>query len=563
MTLFGNLRTRTKIGLLILLSALSLLAVAADTALSMRRQVEADQREQVKSVVQAAHTMAMGLVGEVDAGKISMDQAREQLKSSLRAMRFQDGREYLFAYSMQGVNIAHPIKRELEGKSLIDLKDAQGRTFIADMVKAAEAGGGYVEYLWPKPGSDVPVAKVGYALAVERMDLFVASGIYMEDVAARFMAAVRSQALTMMAALLISGIVGLLISRDVIGALTALDRAMVGLAAGDLRVAVPGTNRRDEVGDMARALEVFKQTAQDAQQLRDQQEALKDAAAAEQRRQLLAVADHFEGEVRAVVASVSAAAAQMRGSSEAMAAVADQTRQQASAVAAATQQASSNVQTVAAASEQLAASVSDIGQQTSFARTVAANAVEAAGRTDSLIAGLSTEAVRIGEVVEMINSIAAQTNLLALNATIEAARAGEAGKGFAVVANEVKALATQTRQATDQIGDRIRGIRNATTAAADAIQSIRDVIQQVNGIATGIAGAVEEQGAATEEIARNVNEAARGTDTVSANITQVSRAAQETGTAATEVLCAAGTLSEQSGVLAERVERFVMQLRAA
>lgn len=550
-------------GLLIGLSALSLLGVAGETALTLRRQVDQDQRDMVRAVVETVHTMAKGLVSEVSAGKLTKDDAIERLKAAVRAIRFQNGREYLFLYTLDGVNLAHPIKPELEGRNLTELKDTKGKEFIRLLAVQAKAGGGFVDYFWPKPGSEEPVAKIAYSHAVEPWGLFIGGGVYIDDVQARFYAALRSQFAMVAVAILLAAVAALLIGRDLVRALGHLGGNMRSIAAGDLAVEVIGIERRDEVGDMARTLQVFKETAHDANRLRNEQEAQKEAASQEQRRHLIAVADHFEEEVRAVVAAVSQAAGGMRTRSEAMASAAEQASQQASAVAAATQQASNNVQTVAVASDQLTASVGEIGQQAGTARVVAGRAVEAAGRTAELITGLAEEATRIGDVVGLIADIASKTNLLALNATIEAARAGDAGRGFAIVAGEVKALAVQTRQATDQIGERIRDIQDVTRSAAGSIKAIGDVIHDVNDIATGIAGAVEEQGAATGEIARNVNEAARSTDAVLANIQDVSRAAEQTGTVAVDVLTAAGTLSEQSAVLAERVERFVAQLRAA
>ncbi|HYE48308.1 MAG TPA: methyl-accepting chemotaxis protein [Azospirillaceae bacterium] len=563
MSIFGALRTRTKMTLLVGLSAASLLAASATAAWHLRAQIERDERSLVRAVVQSSHAIAMELEARVAAGSLSREEALDRFKASLRAMRFQDGREYLFAYTLDGVNLVHPVKPELEGKNLIDFKDPSGRPLIRELAAAARDGGGFVPYLWPKPGSDRPVAKVGYAQAVEPWGLFVGSGVYVDDLEARFAGALRSLAAAILGMLVVSGAVAALIGRDVARTLGRLADAMRRLAAGDLSVAVAGTGRRDEIGDMARAIEVFRGTAIEAERLRAEQDAMKQAAEADRRRQLLDVADRFEAEVRGVVAAVSASATQMRASSEGMSVVADQTRQQASTVAVTTEQASANVQTVAAATEQLSAAVREIGHQTGYARSVAGRAVEAAGRTDALIASLREEAVRIDEVAQLIAGVASKTSLLSLNATIEAMRAGEAGRGFSVVATEVKALAAQTREATEQIGCRIRAIQDAARTAAEGIDEIRGVIHEINGAAAGIAGAVEQQGAATGEIVRNVHEAARGTEVVSCNIAEVSRAAQETGSAAAQVLSAAGALSAQSDMLADRIGRFVARLRAA
>jgi len=271
----------------------------------------------------------------------------------------------------------------------------------------------------------------------------------------------------------------------------------------------------------------------------------------------------FENNVAVVLGAVSSAATEMRETAQSMSTTSDGTSRQATAVAAASEQATQNVQTVASATEELSASIKEISQQVMQTSRMVGAAVGQAGESNQQVQGLTAAAQKIGEVVKIIADIAGQTNLLALNATIEAARAGEAGKGFAVVASEVKALATQTAKATEEIAGQIRAIQEATQSSAQSIQSISDTIGRVNETATTIASAVEEQGAATQEIARNVQEAARGTSEVSSNIGGVSLAAQETGAAAAQVLSAAGELSRNGEQLKLQVETFLREVRAA
>jgi len=271
----------------------------------------------------------------------------------------------------------------------------------------------------------------------------------------------------------------------------------------------------------------------------------------------------FDGQMKSVLSTVGRSAANLQAAANALAASAEQSTQQSTAVAAASEEASTNVQAVASATEELTSSVKEIGRQVSESTRITGVAVEQAGRSGATIQDLAKAAQRIGDVVELINTIAGQTNLLALNATIEAARAGEAGRGFAVVASEVKALAEQTAKATGEIGQQILAIQEATKDSVGTIQEIGATIAAVNEIATAIAAAVEQQGVATAEIARNVQEAARGTQDVSSNIGGVSQAASDTGQTATRLLSSANELSQQSDMLRNQVEGFFATIRAA
>ena len=358
-------------------------------------------------------------------------------------------------------------------------------------------------------------------------------------------------------------LLGFIVLRLVVRPLTGMAAAMQSIAGGNLGTEVTGTGRSDEIGTLARALQVFKDNGLEMRRLEREASEQKARAEAERRAALLKLADDFETGVSGVVDTVSAAATEMEGAAAAMSATAEQASRQAMAVSAASEQASTNVNTVAAATEELSASVTEIGRQVEASARIAAQAVSEAERTNMLIQGLAVAAHEIGEVVSLINSIAGQTNLLALNATIEAARAGEQGKGFAVVASEVKALANQTAKATEGIQAKVAEIQQATGGAVDAIGGITGTIGRINGIATAIASAVEEQSAATRDIAGNVQQAAAGTAEVSVNITGVTQAAAETGSAATQVLGAAGGLARESTALRHQVESFLSTIRAA
>jgi len=357
-------------------------------------------------------------------------------------------------------------------------------------------------------------------------------------------------------------VVGLAMVAGIVGPVRSLTEAMRRLAQHDLTVIVSATDRKDEIGAMAAAVEVFKQNMIETDRLAAERHQDIEARTrrVERRDQLTAT---FEASIERVVATVSRAAGDMRGSAQTLDGTAHRTSERANAAAVASEQASSNVQTVASATEQLAASTNAISEQVSRAAQTASQASAEARHTDTTVKGLSEAAQKIGDVVNFINDIASQTNLLALNATIEAARAGEAGKGFAVVANEVKSLATQTAKATEDIRREVEEMQAASHQAARAIEGIVTTISDINEISTAIAAAVEEQGAATREIARNVQQAALGARDVSTNIDSVNQAAAETGSAAREVLGAADSLSGEAETLRREVETYLVGIRTS
>ncbi|QFU17668.1 methyl-accepting chemotaxis protein [Microvirga thermotolerans] len=357
-------------------------------------------------------------------------------------------------------------------------------------------------------------------------------------------------------------ILGAIVFYGIVRPLSRMTGSMSRLADGDLTVVVDSTERGDEIGQLARALQVFKDNAIEARRLAAQQEAENNAKM--RRAQILdQLTRQFDQKVSALTQSLAAAATQMESTAQSMTHVADRTTGQSVTAASAAEQTLSNVQTVAAATEELSISIREIASQVTQSSQIAEKAVLDAQRTNETVQTLATSAEKIGNVIALINNIASQTNLLALNATIEAARAGEAGKGFAVVASEVKELANQTSKATDEISHQISAVQQATEEAVMAIQQIARTISEMSQISMSIAAAMEEQGAATQEISRNVQEAARGTELVTSNMGEVRQGASETGMAASQVLAAAQELARHSEGLGREVDQFLSGVQAA
>lgn len=357
-------------------------------------------------------------------------------------------------------------------------------------------------------------------------------------------------------------LLGLVISRSLTVPIAGMTRAMGRLAAKDFSVEVPGQNRSDEIGDMAKAVLVFRETGIEADRMREAERAAE--LARERRNETVEQAiGAFEASAAEIVSTLSSASSQLQQAATSLSATAEETSMQATSVAAAADQASTNVAGLAGSGDELARAIGEIGRQVRNSTEIASRAVVHASETDLQVQQLATSAQRIGEVVALINSIAAQTNLLALNATIEAARAGEAGRGFAVVAQEVKDLASQTRIATEQIAESVSAMQSVTDSTITAIQGIGEAIASLDSISKLIEDSIVEQDRATQDIATNVQQAARGTEEVSSNIAQVNQAAASTGSAATQVMASASDLAAQAERMRQQVDHFLAAVRAA
>ncbi|CAN5544523.1 methyl-accepting chemotaxis protein [soil metagenome] len=562
MGFINRIKIRTKLLLVLALTGLSLAAAIGAATSILHQRMLADRIAKLKAVVEVAMEQAQAFDAQVKAGKLTRDEAMAKFREAGRAMWFDNHTAYVAIVDYDGLWFSNAGVPKIEGS--MGSKMADGR-YVSENLRGAvkSSDQGLTIYPYPKPGEKEATPKMTFVHKFEPWKLLITAGVWIDDLEADYTAVVYRLAGYGLVLLLVTGGLILLLSRNITRALSGLRDKMVRLVAGDLAVDIVEAGRGDEVGEMAKAVQVFKSNAVEMKALQAEQTAQEARAEGQKKQAMREMADGFEARIGGIVGAVSGAAAAMQSTARAMSANAEKTQQRAGAVAAGAEESTVNVQTVAAASEELAASIGEIGRQVTQASVVARKANEESDKTNVSIAGLADAAQKIGEVVAFITQIASQTNLLALNATIEAARAGEAGRGFAVVASEVKSLATQTSQATDDIRAQIEQIQAETADAVAAIKRISATIVEVNEISTTIASAMEEQGAATQEITRNVQEAADSARNVSENINGVSEAVETTGRAAVEMLGEADRLAQQAETLQAEVGDFLATVRAA
>jgi len=560
MRIFKSFGIRGKIYAMTAVSIIAVCSVLVISVIQDRNIIIRDRQAELVDIVSAAVNAVEGLDKEVGAGKMSLANAQEQAALILWGMQWPGG-GYLSVYDYDGTTISF-IDRSVIGQNRQDVTDSAGVRIVSEMIDLAKRGGGDLSYVYPHASGGKPATKIAYSAGYQPWKWSISAGVYVDDVNGEAIAQATRTIGIGLFFLLAASAVALAIGRDLSRPLIGMTLAMKNLTGGDLGVAIPAVERRDEIGDMAKSVAIFKDSMVRVRQMEVEQQEQKQRAAEERRTALHGMADAFESHVGTVIESVSAAAAQLQGSSARMAEVATDTSTRATSVATASEQASANVQTVATATEELSSSIREISSQVDRSLSVARQADEKAKIASRLVETLAEAVSSIGEIIALIDDVASQTNLLALNATIEAARAGDAGKGFAVVAGEVKGLASQTGKATEQITGKIAAVQSGTMDAVAAIGAVAAVIDDMRQISASVAAAVEQQSAATAEIARNVDQAALGTHEVSKNIVVVESEARNTGAIATHISSASSELNDNADRLSQEVTRFLRQVRS-
>jgi len=556
-----NLRFRSKLFILVSAAFLGMALVFGMALSSLDDELLSARKLQVQQLMESAYKMVAHYEQEARAGHMGEEEAKAAALADLRSMRYGDN-NYFWVHNMDVKMVMHPIKPDLEGKDVNILKDAAGTSFIPVMNEIVKKqGGGFHYYDFPKPGFDKPVRKVSYVQGVPSWGWVIGTGIYLDDVAATF----RRVAIGLGATVATIGLVvvglSLLIAHRVTSSLGRLAGSMARLAAGDLDIHCDDANRRDEIGDMSRSLVVFRDTALDAREMRQRQEDERHQHEREKAESMRVMATDFDNSVKARVAEVTRATTGIGTTAMGMADRSQSSGSHSLEVGEAATISNERAAIAAEATRQLSLAIDEIAKQVAHSTGIAQKAVEEVNATATQMSGLANSVQSIGEIVNLINDIAAQTNLLALNATIEAARAGEAGKGFAVVANEVKHLATQTAKATDDIARQVAEVQDSSRAMAGSITGVVDTIRSLDEISSAIAGAVQEQEASTREIASNIEEVAHQSEAVSKTVTELAKASARTCAGTVRVIWSANSLMGVVNELSGETEGFLDRVR--
>ncbi|UFZ01477.1 cache domain-containing protein [Bradyrhizobium ontarionense] len=536
------------------LSFCGLAGLAATQSQNLATALKEQRQSELSHLAQTALSIAREEYDTIARDKVAPEAAQKMAAERIGKLRYGSG-DYFWINDMVPKMVMHPVKPELNGQALADNKDPTGKRLFVEMVDVVKRqGAGVVDYMWPKPGKDAPQPKMSYVAGFEPWGWIIGTGVYVDDLEAQMWESKRGVFIAAMLVILVLGAVTLVIARRMSSALASMSGALTQLSLGNFEIKLPGLTRSDELGDMARSIEQFRQKIEEkAQQTAMLEDEQRQVAERIKSKALKEMAEAVELAASTAVNEVAEGTGHMATNAESMTESALTLERNSSSVAAAAEQALATTQTVAKASSQLAASISQISSQVNSSRELTRKAVAASSEAQATIAKLSEAADKVGAVTSLISEIAGQTNLLALNATIEAARAGEAGRGFAVVASEVKSLAEQTAKATSEIAQQIAEIQDSTRASVTSIGAIGEVIRNVEAVSSGIADAIQAQNSVTMEISRTVEETSAAAREVATQIAEVSREASEAGRRSTDI-------RDGSSTVAEKVQRLRTEL---
>jgi methyl-accepting chemotaxis protein len=546
--------------LLLALFVVSIIAVAAYNLHALRSGLVAQKETELRHLVETALSIAREEQAAAGRGEKTDTVARSDAARRIGELRYGQG-DYFWINDTAARMIMHPTNARLNGQDLSAFEDPTGKRIFLEFARIGREGGGIVAYMWPKPGAEKPQPKLSHVAGFAPWGWVIGTGVYIDDLDAAFWRAARADLIGVFVIAALAGFVFWRVARQLSSAVRQMTTTMNALAEGDLSVEVPGLARRDEIGAMARAVEVFKVNAVERARLEEQAVREEEAKLAYTAK-LSDMLDAFKSSVESVLTTTSDTVISLDGASSHLTAMAEEAAGRSGEAQDASVNTSQSIQNVAAASEELATSIADISTKVGSATDVVGRAREVTAESVRQIGSLAEAGRRIGDVVGLIEAIAAQTNLLALNATIEAARAGEAGRGFAVVAQEVKQLAGQTAKATAEIAQQVTGIQDSTQRAASTIGSIAETMSEVEAITRMVVASVDAQSQATQEISHSAQRAATGTGTLTGSVEAVIGVIARTSETAASVSARSQELAGQARRLSDEVKQFIIALRS-